>query len=107
MKLILLFMLTITSAQAYECEHFMKDSAKVEALTHTVTEVLKYESLDSFCEEKNYLDLELNFMPNYFKYREENDDHYKLMIHYAYSSCTFIYNSTKKFVTDKRCYSTW
>jgi len=107
MKTIFFFLMAVSSVKAYECAHFMKDQGKVETLTHTAVEVLKYDSLGHFCTEDQYLDLELNFMPNYFKYREENDDHYKLMIHYAYKSCTFIYNSTKKFVTDKRCYSTW
>ena len=97
----------ITSANAYQCDYFLNDSNKVEPLTHVATETLEYSSLEEFCTSEDFLDLELNFMPNYFKYQEENDDHYKLMVHRNYSSCTFIYNITKKFVTDKSCYSTW
>lgn len=105
-KLVFLFFIAF-SAHSYQCAHFFNNENKMEAFTYVIEKTLGYASVEEFCESRDYLDLEINFMPNYFKYQEEDDDHYKMMIHKSYSSCTFIYNSTKKFVTDKSCYSTW
>ncbi len=104
---LLLTIVTAFSSYSYQCEHFFSDENKVETLEYIAVEQMRYSSTQEFCDKHNYLDLELNFMPNYFKLGEEDDDHYKMMIHRAYSSCTYIYNITKKFVTDKSCYSTW
>lgn len=108
MKYFFVLMLVLTShAHAYQCEHFFGDAGKEETLEFLAVNEMKYSSIADFCENHDYMDLELNFMPNYFKFGEEDDDHYKMMIHRAYSSCTYIYNITKKFITDRSCYSTW
>ena len=107
MRKTILLMAFCLSALGYECDHFFKNEKKTETLEFIAVHGLGYENKEAFCEDHNYLDLELTHMPNYFKYREEDDDHYKMMIHRSYSSCTFIYNITQKFITDKSCYSTW
>lgn len=95
------------NSYAYQCEDFKSNKSKMKALEFISKKVYGYKNSNQFCEQENYLDLELNFMPNYFKTHEEDDDHYKLMVHYAYSSCTIIYNSTKRKISYKKCYSTW
>ncbi len=107
MKKILLLICISTSAFAYQCEDYIEDKNKFETLEFIAKNTLGYESAKSFCQKDKFLDLELSFMPNYFKYQEEDDDHYRLLVHYSYSSCTYIYNMTQKFVTYKKCYSTW
>jgi hypothetical protein len=107
MKKLILSALLLTNTYAYQCDHFTNDANKMETLDFVSTQVLGYESVEEFCKGEDYLDLELNFMPNYFRYLEEEDDHYKFMIHKSYSSCTFIYNITQKFISEKSCYSTW
>lgn len=107
MKLAALILLFVGNTFAYQCSDYTNDAKKVETLNFVATEVLGYVDMTDFCENDKYMDLQLSFMPNYFKYQEEDDDHYKLMVHYAYSSCTFIYNITRKKISDKSCYSTW
>lgn len=104
--LISLFLMTI-SAKAYQCDHYLSDDKKKETLEFVATEVYGYKSLAKFCEEDKHLDLQLGFAPNIFIFEEEEDDHYKLMVHYSYRSCTFLYNQTQKHLTKKSCYSTW
>lgn len=107
MKLAALILLFVGNAFAYQCGDYTNDAKKVETLNFIAKDVLGYADMGDFCENDNFLDLQLSFMPNYFKYQEEDDDHYKLMVHYSYSSCTFIYNITQKKLSDKSCYSTW
>ncbi|OUR95419.1 hypothetical protein A9Q84_16430 [Halobacteriovorax marinus] len=108
MKLILFtFLFTTFSAGAYQCTDFQNDPLKVETLKFIATEAYGYESGEEFCATDTHLDLELYFVPNLFLYQEEEDDHYKFMVHYNYRSCTFIYNQTQKFLSKKSCYSTW
>lgn len=107
MKLAALMLMLVANTFAYQCEDFAHDAKKVETLNFISTNVLGYADAADFCANDSHIDLQLSFMPNYFKYQEEDDDHYKLMVHYNYSSCTFIYNITQKKLSDKSCYSTW
>lgn len=96
-----------TSAFSYDCEYFQKDKKKLKTLRFLATKVFGYENLAKFCEKENFIDLEIGFAPNLFVRGEEEDDHYKALVHYNYSSCTFVYNYTRNKLTSKRCYSTW
>ena len=107
MKLVALMLTLIGNTFAYQCEDYAHDAKKFETLNYIATDVLGYDSAEDFCTNSNHIDLQLSFMPNYFKYKEENDDHYRLMVHYNYSSCTYIYNITRKRISDQSCYSTW
>lgn len=109
MKLLLSFLLLLVSgtAGAYQCEDYTSDRKELKTLNFIATKVYKYPNLSAFCNKDRHVDLQLSFMPNYFKTNEENDDHYRLMVHYPYSSCTFIYNFTRNKLSYKQCYSTW
>ncbi|MFK8136874.1 MAG: hypothetical protein AB8E15_00815 [Bdellovibrionales bacterium] len=108
MKYIMSFVFLISgTVQGYQCDHFSDDYLKMEALEFISKEIYRYKDSAEFCEKEEFLDLQLYNTPNYFKHREENDDHYKLMVHYSYKSCTFIYNRTRKSISKKSCYSTW
>ena len=109
MKALLVFLTVLLPSLAfsYQCQDFAKDAKKMETLEFIAKNFYKYSSAAEFCEKDTHMDLELYFIPNYFKFQEEDDDHYKMMIHYSDRSCTVIYNITQKFITDKSCYSTW
>src|SRR5690554_4567372 len=101
-RFILISMFLAFSAQAYQCDYFYGDAKNMETLGF-VAQSLQYASVEEFCASGDFRDLEINFMPNYFRYGEEDDDHYRLMLHKSYSSCTFIYNMTRKTMTDRSC----
>lgn len=107
MRKILLSLIVAANCFAYQCEDYLNDSKKLETLTFVAMTSYGYSSLEEFCTSDRHIDMQLSFMPNYFRYQEEDDDHYKLMVHYEYSSCTFIYNITQKKMSEKSCYSTW
>lgn len=109
MKIISVLMLLffVNSGFAYQCEDFLVDPNKVETLDFVAKNIYSYSDHKEFCEKEGYLDLELYFTPHYFFTGEEDDDHYKFMVHYDYKSCTYIYNITQKFISKKSCYSTW
>lgn len=64
-------------------------------------------SQDDYWNQESPLAIEVSHMPNYLWYGEEDDDHYRVMFHYSYSTCTFIYNITKDSITRHDCHSTW
>ncbi len=105
--LIFILLVSFNAKAGLKCQELWADTNKLETLSFVATQILKYPDVQSFCTQENFMDLEVYFIPNYFRFQEENDDHYKVMIHYAYSSCTFIYNITKKILSEKSCYSTW
>lgn len=107
MKKFVLLVFIALNCYSYQCSDYVSDVNKLETLTFVATKVYGYNDVDAFCDQDKHIDMQLSFMPNYFRYQEEDDDHYKLMVHYDYSSCTFIYNITKKHISEKSCYSTW
>lgn len=93
---------------ASDCNKIMSfERNDLMVLNEIVLDVLGFESLQAFKADEKILAYQFNAMPNYYRSGYENNLHYKLLIHYAYSTTTIIYDSVTRDVVENRNNSTW